>query len=164
MILFKAESLQCQVFLNPNHMQSLHIKVQQMPLNMPDGKQPFQWNLDDLHVIEKFFDTRVVSPPYRPNALWGFGRMLNVPPPVLRDFIQVTNIAPIQYILLSAYIFFSDYPFRIDARFITRTQVARSILYAFTAVCSSSRTNSRRHDSLENPFLCKRLSPSLTHR
>lgn len=73
-----------------------------MPLNMPDGKQPFQWNLDDLHVIEKFFDTRVVSPPYRPNALWGFGRMLNVPPPVLRDFIQVflKKIVFIQYMLL----------------------------------------------------------------
>lgn len=91
--MFKADSLQCQVFLNPMHMQSLHIKVLQIPpMQMPDGKQPFQWNLDDLHVIEKFFDTRVVAPPYRPNALWGFGRMLNVPPPVLRDFIQIIRL------------------------------------------------------------------------
>lgn len=52
----------------------------------------------------------------------------------------------------------TDYPFRIDARFTTRTQVARSILYALTAVCSSSRTNSRRYDSLEDPFFCKSLS------
>lgn len=58
-------------------------------MTMPDGKQPFQWTLDDLHIIERFFESRVVSPPYRPNSLCGFGRMLNVPPPVLRDFIQV---------------------------------------------------------------------------
>lgn len=84
-------------------------------MNTPDGKPPFQWNLDDLHVIEKFFDTRVVAPPYRPNALWGFGRMLNVPPPVLRDFIQVfsTEIVFIPNILVFAYL--SDHPFRIDA-------------------------------------------------
>lgn len=91
MVLFKADGLQCQVSLNPIHMQSLHLKVSQMPPNMSDGKPPIQWNLDDLHCIERFFDTRVVAPPYRPNALNGFGRMLNVPPQVLRDFIQVSK-------------------------------------------------------------------------
>lgn len=73
-------------------MQSLHIKVTQIPLNMPDGKQPFQWNLDDLQIIEQFFELRVAAPPYRPNALCGFGRMLNVPPQVLKDFIQVCRV------------------------------------------------------------------------
>lgn len=89
-VLFKADSLQCQVFLNPNHMQSLHIKVTQVPPNMGDNKQQIQWSLDDLLIIERFFDTRVVAPPYRPNALNGFSRLLSVPPQVLRDFIQVS--------------------------------------------------------------------------
>lgn len=71
-------------------MQSLHIKVTQIPPIMTDGKPPIQWNPDDLLILERFFDTRVVAPPYRPNALNGFGRMLNVPPQVLRDFIQVS--------------------------------------------------------------------------
>lgn len=70
-------------------MQSLHIKVTQIPQNVSDGKPPYQWNLDDLQIIEQFFESRVSAPPYRPNALSGFARMLNVPTQVLKDFIQV---------------------------------------------------------------------------
>lgn len=40
-------------------------------------------------MIEQFFELRVVSPPYRPNSMCGFTRMLNVPPQVLKDFIQI---------------------------------------------------------------------------
>lgn len=87
--LFKVDGLQCQVFLDPTHMQSLHIKVTQIPPTVSDGKPPYQWNLDDLQIIEQFFETRVAAPPYRPNALSGFARMLNVPSQVLKDFIQV---------------------------------------------------------------------------
>ncbi len=69
-------------------MQSLHIKVTQIPPNVAD-KPPYQWNMDDLQIIEQFFESRVSAPPYRPNALSGFARMLNVPSQVLKDFIQV---------------------------------------------------------------------------
>lgn len=72
-------------------MQSLHIKVTQIPPNVSDGKPPYQWNLDDLQIIEQFFESRVSAPPYRPNALSGFARMLNVPSQVLKDFIQVCD-------------------------------------------------------------------------
>lgn len=88
-VLFKVDGLQCQVFLNPSHMQSLHIKVTQIPTNVQDGKQPFQWGIEDLQIIEQFFEIRVSAPPYRPTSLQGFTRMLNVPPQVLKDFIQV---------------------------------------------------------------------------
>lgn len=92
-MIFKADSLQCQVFLNPTHMQSLHIKVTQVPPNAsPDVKQPFQWLPDDLQIIEQFFELKVCSPPYRPQALSGFGKMLNVPPQVLKDFIQIIRL------------------------------------------------------------------------
>ncbi|KAJ6633734.1 Mediator of RNA polymerase II transcription subunit 14 [Pseudolycoriella hygida] len=91
-VLFKVDGLQGQVFLDPAHMQSLHIKVTQVPPTVPDGKPPYQWNLDDLQIIEQFFETRVAAPPYRPNALSGFTRMLNVPSQVLKDFIQIIRV------------------------------------------------------------------------
>lgn len=45
--------------------------------------------MEELQIIEKFFDTRAAAPPYKPNALSGFGCMLNVPLNVLKDFIQI---------------------------------------------------------------------------
>ncbi|PSN29847.1 Mediator of RNA polymerase II transcription subunit 14 [Blattella germanica] len=83
---FKVESLQCRVGLNPQHLQSLHIKV--TPL--PDHKE--QWTAEEMQIIEKFFDTRAAAPPYKPNALSGFGRMLNVPYNVLKDFVQIMKL------------------------------------------------------------------------
>lgn len=90
-VLFKVDSLQCQVYLNQTHMQSLHIKVTSLPPG-PDGKQSYQWNQEDLQVIEQFFELRVAAPPYRPHALRGFGRTINVQPPVLKDLIQLMRL------------------------------------------------------------------------
>lgn len=73
-------------------MQSLHIKVTQIPTNVQDGKPPFQWSIEELQIIEQFFELRVSAPPYRPTSLQGFTRMLNTPPQVLKDFIQVQQI------------------------------------------------------------------------
>ncbi|XP_033360225.1 mediator of RNA polymerase II transcription subunit 14 [Bombus vosnesenskii] len=83
---FKVESLQCRVGLNPQHLQSLHIKVQPLP------EHKDQWSLEELQIIEKFFDTRAAAPPYKPNTLSGFGRMLNVPFNVLKDFVQIMKL------------------------------------------------------------------------
>lgn len=91
-VLFKVDSLQCQVFLNPTHMQSLHLKVSPLAPNPAEGKPPVQWNPDDLQIIEQFFELRVAAPPYRPNALCGFGRALNVPPQVLKDFVHLMRL------------------------------------------------------------------------
>ncbi|XP_043274195.1 mediator of RNA polymerase II transcription subunit 14 isoform X2 [Venturia canescens] len=86
MVHFKVETLQCRVGLNPQHLQSLHIKVQPLP------EHSDQWTLEELQVIEKFFDTRAAAPPYKPNTLSGFGRMLNVPFNVLKDFVQIMKL------------------------------------------------------------------------
>ncbi|XP_025987694.2 mediator of RNA polymerase II transcription subunit 14 isoform X1 [Solenopsis invicta] len=83
---FKAESLQCRVGLNPQHFQSLHIKV----LALPEYKD--QWSGEELQIIEKFFDTRVAAPPYKHNTLAGFGRMLNARFKVLKDFVQIMKL------------------------------------------------------------------------
>nr|CAD7429019.1 unnamed protein product [Timema monikensis] len=83
---FKGESLQCRVGLNPQHLQSLHIKV----TPFPDHKE--QWSPEEVQIVEKFFDTRAAAPPYKPNNLSSFGRMLNVPYNVLKDFVQLMKL------------------------------------------------------------------------
>lgn len=89
-VLFKAESLQCQVFLNPAHMQSLHMKISPLPADA--GKPTVQWSPDELQVIEQFFDFRVAAPPYRPSTLCGFGKTLTLPPIVLKDVVQLMRL------------------------------------------------------------------------
>ncbi|XP_052862208.1 mediator of RNA polymerase II transcription subunit 14 isoform X2 [Anopheles cruzii] len=97
-VVFKADCLQYQVFLNPNHMQSLHLKAIQLPSMgggnpMMDGKPvPYQWAVEDLQVLEQFFDQRVAAPPYRPAVMTSFTRMLNLPAKVLMDFIQIMRL------------------------------------------------------------------------
>ncbi|OXU18250.1 hypothetical protein TSAR_004954 [Trichomalopsis sarcophagae] len=83
---FKVESLQCRVSLNPQNMQSLHIKIQPVP---ESGKP---WTLEDLQALEKFFDSRVVAAPYKPNNLQCFINMLLMPHAVLKDFIQIMKL------------------------------------------------------------------------
>ncbi|XP_012231892.1 mediator of RNA polymerase II transcription subunit 14 isoform X4 [Linepithema humile] len=83
---FKVESLQCRVGLNQQYFQSLHIKVQPLP------EYKDQWSLEELQIIEKFFDTRVAAPPFKHNTLNGFGKMLNVRFKVLKDFVQIMKL------------------------------------------------------------------------
>lgn len=83
---FKVETLQCRVGLNTQHLQSLHIKVTPLP------EHKDQWSPEEMQIIEKFFDTRVAAPPFKPNSLSGFGRMLNVPFNVLKDFVQIMKL------------------------------------------------------------------------
>ncbi|XP_017469746.1 PREDICTED: mediator of RNA polymerase II transcription subunit 14 [Rhagoletis zephyria] len=93
MVLFKVDGLQFQVMLNQMHMESLHLKAQHLPTPpTPDGKQPFQLSADDLLVLEQFFDLRVVSPPYRPNAMTAYCRVLSCPGQVLKDFVQIMRL------------------------------------------------------------------------
>ncbi|XP_017066396.1 mediator of RNA polymerase II transcription subunit 14 [Drosophila eugracilis] len=91
-VLFKVDGLQCQVVLNQMHMQTLHLKISQLP-PMPDKlPPPFQLSQDDLMVIEQYFDTRVAAPPYRPNSLYSVCRLLNLPAQVLKDFVQIMRL------------------------------------------------------------------------
>jgi len=82
-IAFKVESgLQCKVSINPdNSFQSLHLKV------APDD--PSQWQSDQLLIIQKFFDAKVVAPPYRPTFLSGFCRLLHCPQETLKNIVQL---------------------------------------------------------------------------
>ncbi|KAF4526396.1 hypothetical protein B566_EDAN012686 [Ephemera danica] len=82
----KTESLLCRVFQNTNHLQSLHIKL----ASSPDNKE--QWTLEEFQIIEKFFETKVACPPYKPHTLLAFARMLNVPNNVLKDCVQIMRL------------------------------------------------------------------------
>ncbi|KAI4459735.1 mediator complex subunit [Holotrichia oblita] len=81
-----AETLQCRIGLNPQHLQSLHLKI------TPLAEHKDVWSPEELQIIEKFFDTRAGAPPYKPNSLCGFCSMLNVPVNVLKDFVQIMRL------------------------------------------------------------------------
>ncbi|XP_049820505.1 mediator of RNA polymerase II transcription subunit 14 isoform X2 [Aethina tumida] len=80
------EIFQCRIGLNTQHLQSLHLKI--TPLQ--DHKDV--WSQEDLQILEKFFDTRAATPPYKPTSMFTFCNMLNVPVNVLKDFIQIMRL------------------------------------------------------------------------
>lgn len=81
-IAFKIELLQCKVSINPdNSYQSLHLKV------VPEDSNV--WQPDQLLIIQKFFDTKVVAPPYRPTFISGFCRLLSCHIEPLKNIIQL---------------------------------------------------------------------------
>lgn len=87
MIHFKVnDTLQCRIALNPQHLQSLHLKITPLP------EHKDVWTQEDLQVLEKFFDTRAAAPPYKPTSMFTFCSMLNVSINVLKDFIQIMKL------------------------------------------------------------------------
>lgn len=83
---FKVESLQFRVSLNPNTLQSLHIKV------TPTLEYQDQWTAEEIQILEKFFDLKVASPPYKVNALTAFCRLLGAPARILKDCLQIMRL------------------------------------------------------------------------
>lgn len=84
-IQFRAETLQCRVSLNPATLQSLHLKLSQTG-------PPDQWAPEELQLLERYFDTKVASFPYKPNAFMSFTRLLNAPLNILKDFVQLMRL------------------------------------------------------------------------
>lgn len=91
-VLFRAEGLQCQVYSNPDHLQSLQIRITPALPNPQDMKPSYQWNMDDLQMLEQFFELKVAAPPYRQSAVHSFIKLFSVPPPVLKDLIQIIRL------------------------------------------------------------------------
>ncbi|KAK4883568.1 hypothetical protein RN001_006887 [Aquatica leii] len=81
-----SDTLQCRIGLNPQHLQSLHLKI------TPLLEHKDVWSPEELQIIEKFFDTRAAAPPYKPNSMFGFCCMLNVSINVLKDFVQIMRL------------------------------------------------------------------------
>ncbi|XP_074645605.1 mediator of RNA polymerase II transcription subunit 14-like isoform X2 [Tubulanus polymorphus] len=85
-ILFKGESLQFRANLNMNTFQMLHLKSSPLP----EFKE--KWTSEELQIIEKFFEIRVAGPPYKPNSLTAFGRLLGAPFRILKDCVQLLRL------------------------------------------------------------------------
>lgn len=83
---FKIDGLQCRVFMNPHHYQSLHIKI----TTSPENKDP--WNAEDLQILETFFDLRVAAPPYKCNSILTFSKVLSCSYPALKDIVQIMKL------------------------------------------------------------------------
>ncbi|XP_071483080.1 mediator of RNA polymerase II transcription subunit 14-like [Diadema antillarum] len=83
---FKNSSLEFRVWLNPAHMQQLHLQVKQSQ----DAKE--RWNPEELQVIERYFENKVVCPPFKPKALTSFVRMLSATAGVFKDLIQLMHL------------------------------------------------------------------------
>ena len=83
---FKAESLQFRCSLNANTLQMLHLKA----TPTPDYKD--QWTLEELQVLEKYFEVKVAGPPYKPGTMTAFNRLLVAPIRILKDFIQLLRL------------------------------------------------------------------------
>ncbi|XP_022095205.1 mediator of RNA polymerase II transcription subunit 14-like [Acanthaster planci] len=86
MLHYRTESLQYWVSLNPNTMQTLHLQVKPNP-DMND-----RWNQDELQVIERYFETKVVCPPYKLSAILAFSRALSGPTRILKDLVQLMRL------------------------------------------------------------------------
>ncbi|XP_028152767.1 mediator of RNA polymerase II transcription subunit 14 isoform X2 [Diabrotica virgifera virgifera] len=81
-----AETMQCRIVLNTQHLQSLHLKITPLP------EHKDMWLQEELQVLEKFFDTRAAAPPYKPTSMFTFCSILNLPLNVLKDFIQIMKL------------------------------------------------------------------------
>jgi len=68
-------------------MQSLQLKLSP---SAPEYRD--QWALEELQVLERFFEVRVMAIPFKPVAVHAFGRLLNAPFRILRDLVQLMKL------------------------------------------------------------------------
>jgi mediator of RNA polymerase II transcription subunit 14 len=85
-ILFRSDSLQFRVSLDPNHFQSLHLKIN------PTPEHQNIWSPEEIQLLENFFITKVVSPPFRPNGLAAFAKLVSLPTRIIKDCIQIIKL------------------------------------------------------------------------
>ncbi|CAB3237391.1 unnamed protein product [Arctia plantaginis] len=90
---FRCENagLAARVALHPQHMQSLHLQLTPLPDHNKE-----QWSVDDLQVVEKFFEQRVCVAPYRCTALQGWTRAWGAPGAALGSLVALmrAELAP----------------------------------------------------------------------
>jgi len=79
--------MQFRVGLDPSNFQSLHLKITPLPEILQ-----FQWSPEEIQLLETFFASKVVRPPFRPNGLAAFARMISLPPRIIRELIQIIRL------------------------------------------------------------------------
>ncbi|XP_015794906.1 mediator of RNA polymerase II transcription subunit 14 [Tetranychus urticae] len=85
-IQFKNETLQFKITVHPITMQSLQISI------IPFPEHENSWLSEELDILKRFFESRVVCAPYKPNPFISYSRLLNVPHRVCKDCIQLMRL------------------------------------------------------------------------
>jgi len=68
--------------------------MQGLQLKLTSSGQDYrdQLTIEELQVIERFFEVRVMAIPFKPMALHAFARLLNAPYKILRDLVQIMKL------------------------------------------------------------------------
>ncbi|XP_060079924.1 mediator of RNA polymerase II transcription subunit 14-like [Ylistrum balloti] len=85
-VIFKVDTMQFRVSFNATTLQSLHMNA----TNLPDSRDPFPTEL--INILERFFEVKVATHPYKVNALRAFCRLLPLPSRILKDCIQIMRL------------------------------------------------------------------------
>ena len=51
-----------------------------------------QWETDELSILERFFEVKVATVPYKANSMTAFCRLLGAPIQILKDCIQIMKL------------------------------------------------------------------------
>ncbi|XP_031550485.1 mediator of RNA polymerase II transcription subunit 14-like [Actinia tenebrosa] len=89
LVAFKTSSLQCVVKLDTSTYTSLRLNVK------PIQGQEAAWMRDELTSLERFFETRVASAPYRASSMTSFARCITFPTNILKDLIKIIRLETI---------------------------------------------------------------------
>ncbi|XP_053200858.1 mediator of RNA polymerase II transcription subunit 14-like [Panonychus citri] len=85
-IQFKNDTFQFKIAVHPITMQSLQINI------LPCPEHENSWLPEELEILKRFFESRVVCAPYKPNPFISYSRLLNAPLRALKDCIQLIRL------------------------------------------------------------------------
>lgn len=83
---FKTDVLQFRCSLNVTSLQMLQLQV------TPPPELQDQWSLEEMQVLEKYFEVKMSGPPYKPGSMIAFTRLMIAPLRILKDFIQLMRL------------------------------------------------------------------------
>ncbi|XP_074593418.1 mediator complex subunit 14 [Brevipalpus obovatus] len=85
-IQFRNETLQFKITIHPISMQSLQIDIR------PWSEHENPWAPEELEILKRFFETKVVCAPFKPNSFIAYTRLLNAPLKIVKDCIQIMRL------------------------------------------------------------------------
>lgn len=83
---FKNETMQFRITLHHPTMQFLHVNI-----SVADHHRN-PWSPEELQILERFFESKVLSAPYKPNGFVSITKLLSSPIDVIKDGIQLMRM------------------------------------------------------------------------
>ena len=81
----KNELFHFKIQMHPDTMQNLQIKITSLD-------RSHNISQDEIETVERFFELKVISEPFKPDAFMTFARILSVPLKFVKDFIQLMRL------------------------------------------------------------------------